>query len=124
MDASKSLLPTLHVQNPWFGGIKEGEKIIEGRTGAKGDHDYIISMREVTITNGGEKITKIVGKVVHFNTLVEYIEACGWYNVAPHTKTLEGAIKAYREVKNPRGEFVFSDEKIKAKGGINALYLR
>lgn len=114
--------PKLHVQDPWFTEIVNGNKIIEGRTGSPGDHDDIAEC-DLNITNGKETIDKMIIKVVHFNTLVEYLEACGWYNVAPHTGSLEGAIRAYRAIKNPRGEYVFSDEKIESKGGINALFL-
>lgn len=112
----------LHVQNPWFHEIKYGRKTIEGRTGEEGSRDSMLG-RPVIISNGDQAFTVTVAKVVHFKTLSEYIDACGWNNVAPHAGSRENAIRAYREVKNERGEYVFSDEKISSKGGINALFL-
>jgi len=113
----------LHIQSPWFDKILSGKKTIEGRNGPLSKFTNYID-KLILITNDvNNALVKIID-VKHYDNLYDYVNESGWRNIAPHTNSYEETIEAYRQIKNSDGEYVFSDEMIKLKGGINAIYIK
>lgn len=117
-------LLTFKIQEPWFQDIERGLKTIEGRSGPKGAFDAIVG-RNITFhcESLNRSVTVNLAVVKHYNTLGEYLNSCGWMNVAPHCNTRDEAVAAYLQIQNSRGEYVFSDAVVAARGGINAMIL-
>lgn len=113
----------LKVQSPWFDEILSGRKIIEGRNGPLSKFNDFIN-KTILITNDINNVSVNVLNVKHYDNLYDYVNESGWQNVAPHTNSYEETIKAYRQIKDCDGKYVFSDEMIKLKGGMNAIYLK
>lgn len=114
-------MKTLHVQTVWLEQIKNRRKTIEGRTGNTTKFQDWVG--EVAIfTDGNLRVPVIIRKVKHYNTLDEYIDACGWENVAPHLNSRAETIIAYLAIVDSEGVQVFSPQQIARRGGICALH--
>jgi ASC-1-like (ASCH) protein len=124
----------IHVQQPWYDLITKGEyhdefvgyKTIEGRPGAEGE---FLAGEIVEIVCGSERVVFEIIKVIHYDTLYDYLSRIDYKKAAPHASSDEDATSKYLDVYYvPEGTSesvqVFSDERIRAKGGINSLYLR
>lgn len=112
---------TMHVQSPWYDEILSERKIIEGRNGPM---DKFINRKKMIIKNDVDFALVDVIDVKHYNNLHEYVNGSGWENIAPHVSSYEETILEYRKIKDSKGEYVFSDDMIKSKGGMNAIYLK
>ena len=114
---------SLYVQDPWYGEIVAGRKVVEGRTGGPKKFAHWVGL-PVQITNGTKTSTVFaVSAVRHYPDLGAYLETEGWERVAPHTGSAVGALRAYRAIAMKNAVQVFSDERIAARGGICALEL-
>lgn len=112
----------LHVQSPWFEEIVAGRKIIEGRSGTYEEFSKYLG-QDIIITNGIRTIRVTITHVEHFDSLREYLEKY-WKEAASHTSSFEDAYDAYINVKKPDGSLVFREERVKQRGGINALFIK
>ena len=114
----------LEVQEPWLSCIVNGTKTVEGRVGPAGKV-YDVSC---CVDPSGERRVPIrVTQIVHYETLEEYLIGEGWRACAPHAQSLAEAEACYRAVRHLEGgNFVqtFSDARIAARGGMNALRLQ
>lgn len=110
----------MHVQQPWLNEIALGHKTIEGRTGEMCG----LKIGEIVeFTDGEMKIHAFITRAVHYDTLEEYL-IHNWIKAAPQAQTYLEAKRMYEEIAMPNGELVFSEERIKRRGGINALHLQ
>lgn len=113
----------IQCQEPWFSLIVQGHKTIEGKIGKYEDYSQYIN-NYITITNGVEQIVVKLLKVVHYPNLNAYLEEC-WDKCAPHVSSSKEAKREYLNIIHPTQKIqVFSDERIKDKGGICALYIK
>jgi ASC-1-like (ASCH) protein len=119
-------ITVMRVQSPWFEDIQAGIKTVEGRVGPLAKHSQTAGQRVKIegIENINVSFYVTVIKVVHYDTLGQYLIGCGWENVAPHVTSHEAAVAAYRAIRDADGNEVFSDANISACGGINALHLK
>ena len=111
------------VQNVWFDLIKAGRKTVEGRTGHPGKYDNFVGKRTTLRGSDGGDIVRLVKAVRHYDTLVSYIQGEGWETIAPHTGSNKDAFAAYMDILMDDGSLVFSLERVKKRGGMNAIEL-
>lgn len=112
---------SLHVQQPWLSEIKIGRKTVEGRTGSSATHLRVGNL--VKLTDGDEKVFAFITNIVHYPDLEQYL-INNWTKAAPHAQTYLEAKRMYEKVQIPNGELVFGEERVKQRGGINALHLQ
>lgn len=112
----------LNVQDPWLKMIGIDEKTVEGRVGPEHKFDEWIGKPAIFFMDEKE-VPVAICSVRHYDTLDAYLEAEGWKNAAPHLSSLEETKKAYAAIELPTHEKVFSEERIKRLGGINALHI-
>jgi ASC-1-like (ASCH) protein len=120
--------PMSPVQGDWFVEIVAGRKTVEGRASAVGEYDSyigtIIALRgnmNGVITN---PIFVEVTDVRHYPDLDSYLAGEGWQRVAPHMSNNKATRKEYLAIKKSDGTQVFSPERIKERGGINAVEMK
>jgi len=119
----------IEVQEPWLELIRTGQKTVEGRVGPFGKFDEVLTEPGVNLLlqSDQQRVPATLANVVHYSDLNSYLEGEGWERVAPHTGSLEGARSAYLaiEMKDENGGViqVFSPDRIKKLGGINALQI-
>lgn len=114
---------TMHVQEPWLDLIDQGEKTIEGRVGQLGKFDDKLN-KVIVFFNEDKFVPVELIDVRHYDTLEDYLLGEDWHEFAPHLDSLEEVRSAYQAVTLPDGEKVFSPERIRRLGGINALEVR
>lgn len=113
----------LFIQSPWFEQIISGRKIVEGRVAPLSKYKGLVN-QVIRITNGRLRMRVQVLSVQHYPTLISYITSVGWQNCAPHAVNYDDAVQKYLDVTTgdpPFGSQVFSEQRIKEKGGITAL---
>ena len=117
----------LHVLGDWLDQIDLQRKVIEGRVGHAGKYDHLIG-EIVEFFNYKKSVFVQVIDVYHYNTLDEYIEASGWKTIAPQCNSLSETMNKYLHISATDSDsatyFVFSYDRIKEKGGINALLIK
>jgi ASC-1-like (ASCH) protein len=112
---------SLHVQQPWLNEIKIGRKTVEGRTGSSATNLNVGDL--LKLTDGDEKVFAFITKIVHYPNLDQYL-INNWTKAAPHAQTYLEANRMYEEVAMPDGTLVFEEERVKQRGGINAIHLQ
>ncbi len=116
---------SMDVQQPWLNEILVMKrKTVEGRTGLPNKFDHLIG-EKVHLYNNIDDYSGYV-KVVnirHYDTLESYLLAEGWQNCAPHVNSYNEALLEYSKVLTEDGIQVFSPERIKKRGGINAIIM-
>jgi len=120
----------MNVQEPWFSEIGNPNihqrKTVEGRVGNEQKHNYLIG-KIVRIVTDNKYLFVKVKTVKHYDTLVDYLRAEGWKNVAPQASSYMDALEKYSQVttldKEGKITKVFADKRIEEEGGINALHL-
>ena len=85
-----------HVQEPWFGFIKSGQKNIEGRLN-KGSFQELKKGDIVHWKNGDNIVKTKIVSVHHHLDFEKMLKAHSLYNVLPGVKTYKEGIKVYRE---------------------------
>jgi ASC-1-like (ASCH) protein len=119
----------MFIQDPWYTLIIKGEKTVEGRPASFNRYEkYIGKYIKIIGPNNRESTVRIID-VRHYLDLKEYVTTEGWKRIAPHTGSNENAIDAYRKImmkdyNSGKMIQVFSDERIKHKGGICAIALK
>lgn len=106
----------LTMQEPWFSAIKSGKKTVEPRVGSVELYKANVG-KEIRISLPGKE--KIMAKIVsadHYPDLESFVKKVPLKDHAPHLKTAEEALAAYRAIKNSKGEGVFDPAKVKEKG--------
>lgn len=119
----------MDVQEPWFSEINKPDikdrKTVEGRVGKEHKHDYLLN-KIVKVVSDNNYLFVRVTRINHYDTLVEYLQAEGWKNVAPQASSYIDALERYSQIMTEKeGQIikVFSDKRIEEEGGINALHL-
>jgi ASC-1-like (ASCH) protein len=116
-------MKSFDVQTVWLKQIENRQKTVEGRTGNLQKYIGLIG-ETIIFTDGNIKFPVHVQNVRHFNTLEEYIDACGWQNVAPHLNSREETIVAYLAIRDDQDVQIFAPERIKKREGICALHVK
>lgn len=115
------------VQGSWFTEIASGRKTVEGRAGEEGKYNDFIGLVVPLRGNDNGKLTyaiwvKIIA-VRHYPDLSSYIAAEGYQRIPPQCNSNEEAQEAYLKIMMNRNIQVFSEKRVKARGGINAIEL-
>jgi ASC-1-like (ASCH) protein len=121
-------LPPMDVQQPWLDEIDAGRKTVEGRTGPLSKYKPLIGniIEMYDPAQPSHKFKVLVTDVRHYDTLESYINAEGWEAIAPHTGSIGATFAAYYSIymDTPDGRVqVFSPDRIRARGGINAVQI-
>ena len=103
-----------HVQEPWFGYIKNGEKIIEGRLN-KGSFKELTKGDIVHWKNGDTIIKTKIISVHHHKDFEKMLKSHYLYNVLPGVKTYKEGVEVYNKF------FTSSDVK---KYGVLAIKIK
>ena len=85
-----------HVQEPWFGYIKSGEKKIEGRLN-KGSFQELKKDDIVHWKNGNDIIKTKIISVHHHQDFEKMLKAHRLCNVLPGVKTYQEGVKVYEK---------------------------
>lgn len=100
-------ITTIHCEDPWFSLIRDGIKPVEGRKGSP-SHKKIKVGDFLNFTNGMEGFVAEVTEIRAYSTLEEYLNDVTVEKALPGVKTMEEALKIYRQWS--------TDEQIKAYG--------
>lgn len=106
----------LEVNEPWFSLIRSGIKTIEGRAGnLQRFHGWL--GEKIVLKNKEECITVLVKTIQHYPDLKEFIQdsKVELSKLLPGTTSKEEASKIYLGI--------YSEELIKSRGGMCALFL-
>jgi ASC-1-like (ASCH) protein len=117
----------LYIHSPWLEAIEAGTKTTEGRLGKDGEYKDWIG-KDAIFWNVNQKVPVKIVKVVHYNTLDEYLDGEGWEKCAPPpiaTDKKSAAAKYLSITMGGKGKTqpkqVFSPERVTNRGGINAI---
>jgi ASC-1-like (ASCH) protein len=100
------------LQDPWFGEAESGKKTVEPRiSNPLYKKDEIIKISKP----GGNKLRAKIVSVKEYPDLETFVKDVPVKKHAPHLKTPEEALAAYKKLTNKAGEHVFSSEKTKGK---------
>ena len=89
-----------HVQEPWFGYIKSGEKTIEGRLN-KGSFQELTEGDVVHWKNVDKIIKTQIISVHHHNDFEKMLIRHRLFNVLPGVRTYKGGVEVYRKFFSP-----------------------
>lgn len=114
----------MDIQEPWLGLVLSGEKTVEGRAAPPGRwKNYMGEVLKLTEVKGGPARGRaLVVEVRHYDTLDEYLDA-EWKKAAPQCATREEAKTAYLAVFMDGGVQVFGPDRVRERGGIEAVEL-
>lgn len=115
----------MYIQEPWFSLIREGRKDVEGRAAAPGRWgQFVGQVLEIRRQAGeAEMVAARVVVVRHYDTLDAYLDA-EWQRAAPQCASKEEARATYLAIRMAGGALVFSDERVRARDGIEAVELQ
>ena len=111
----------MHIQDPWFTEILMGRKTVEGRVGSIPSKYAVYVGGQMKIECDNLSTIVKVNMIIHYQNLESYLRN-EWRRAAPHVGSLEEARSAYMAILD-EGFPVFSDERVKKNGGINAIYI-
>lgn len=105
----------IHVSEPWFSYIKNGDKRIEGRLN-KGTFSELRKKDIIEIFNKdlGDKFQVKIIKIVKYSSFEEYLVKEGLLRTLPYIDSIKDGINIYRQ---------FYSEEDEKKYGILAIYL-
>lgn len=103
-----------HVQEPWFGYIKNGEKIVEGRLN-KGSFRKLKKGDIVNWINKDNSIKTKIVSIHHHKDFENMLKQHHLYNCLPGIKTYKEGVEIYKKF--------FSDSDIK-KYGVLAIKIK
>ena len=110
----------MFIQKPWVDYVKSGLKTVEGRTGPLGRYNGVTHLQ---IFGGDTPFLVEIVEVRHYDDLFTYIAAEGYRVIAPHTSSNDQALVEYMNITKDN-HHIFSQERVKERGGINAIQLR
>lgn len=111
----------MFIQEPWFGYVLNGTKSVEGRAAKEGRwRPHINKIIVITNKKTGESVRVRITGVRHYTDLETYLDA-EWEKAAPQCSTREEAHEAYRKVRMNNDEQVFSEARVRERGGMVAI---
>lgn len=126
MERNENIINSLYIQDPWFTGITDGNKSIEGRVGKAEKYSHWIGKPAIFKGPSDRILRVMVTDVRHYDTLDDYLAFDDWTKIRANDSisTLTALKEAYLAIVDRNDRRVFSDESVKLAGGMNAIEFR